>query len=157
LPTDDRGFIGVEPESRRVKGRGDMFSVGDAANFPIKQAFLALLQADAAADHLAAEIKGTKPEIDYEPMSMCVMEELNKATFAQVPLKYTGDPAKPVTVDTEDTDHYKVGVSPIWRVGKKVLGIYLPWRFGSGEPFHAGFAWNAMDLGLKVMSSIYAK
>jgi len=35
--------------------------------------------------------------------------------------------------------------------------MYLPWRFGSGKPFHAGFAWDAMDLGLKVMSRILAR
>lgn len=157
LPADDRGFLQVEPDSRRVKGRGDIFAVGDAADFPIKQAFLALLQAAAAAEHLAAEIAGRKPEVNFEPMSMCVMEELNKATFAQVPLKYTGDPARPVAVDAEDVEHYKVGVSPVWRAGKALLGLYLPWRFGSGEPFHAGFAWHAMDLGLKVMSTLYAR
>ena len=157
LASDDRGFLHVEAESRRVKGTSDIFAVGDAADFPIKQAFLALLQADAAADHLAAEIAGRKPEVNYEPMSMCVMEELNKATFAQVPLKYTDDPDRPVVVDVDDQEHYKVGVSPMWRVGKKLLGLYLPWRFGSGEPFHAGLAWDAMDMGLKVMAKIMAK
>ena len=157
LPSDDRGFIQVAADSRRVKGFENIFTVGDAADFPIKQAFLALLQADAAADHLAAEILGTKPQVDFEPMSMCVMEELNKATFAQVPLKYTGDLKNPVEVETEDAEHYKVGVSPAWRLGKKVLGFYLPWRFGHGEPFHAGFAWDAMDLGLKVMAKVLAR
>jgi sulfide:quinone oxidoreductase len=106
---------------------------------------------------LAAEIENRKPKVLYEPVSMCVMEEFNKATFAQVPLKYTGDPARPVAVDTDDTDHYKVGVSPLWRVGKKVLGYYLPWRFHSGEPFHAGLAWEAMELGLKAMSKVLAR
>lgn len=157
LPMDDRGFIRVTPDSRRVKGFADIFAVGDTADFPIKQAFLALLQGDAAADHLAADIENRKPKVPYEPVSMCVMEELNKATFAQVPLKYTDDPARPVGVDTEDTEHYKVGVSPLWRVGKKVLGFYLPWRFRSGEPFHAGLAWETMDLGLKAMSKALAR
>lgn len=158
LPQDTRGFIHVEPDSRRVKGSDSVFAVGDAADFPIKQAFLALLQGDAAAEHLAAEISGqaADPKAKFEPMSMCVMEELNRATFAQVPLKYTDDPEKPVTVDVEDTDHYKVGVSPLWRGGKTVLGLYLPWRFGSGEPFHAGFAWDVMDMGLKIMSKVMA-
>ncbi len=157
LPVDDRGFINVDPDSRRVIGRENIFAVGDAADFPIKQAFLALLQADAAADHLAAEIAGKKPEVDFEPMSLCVMEEFNRATFASVPLTYTDDPLKPVAVDEKDEAAYRVGVSPMWRLGKKVLGIYVPWRFGSGEPFHAGFAWDAMDLGLKVMSKFLAK
>jgi sulfide:quinone oxidoreductase len=157
LPSDDRGFVHVEPDSRRVQGHANIFVVGDAADFPIKQAFLALLQADAAASHLEAEINGEKPEVDFEPMSLCVMEELNRATFASVPLTYTGDPMKPVTVDEEGGAAYRVGVSPMWRLGKKILGIYVPWRFGSGEPFHAGFAWDAMDLGLKVMSKILAR
>jgi sulfide:quinone oxidoreductase len=159
LPIDDRGFIHVDPDSRRVKGQSDVFAVGDAADFPIKQAFLALLQGDAAAAHLAAQIEGRAPAVNakFEPLSMCVMEELNRATFAQVPLKYTGDPAKPVAVNTEDEEQYRVGVSPLWRVGKKILGLYLPWRFGSGEPFHAGLAWDAMDLGLKAMAKVMAR
>jgi NADH dehydrogenase FAD-containing subunit len=156
LPTDDRGFIHVDADSRRVKGHAEIFAVGDAADFPIKQAFLALLQGDAAGEHLAATITGKSAEVNFEPMSMCVMEELRKATFAQVPLKCTGDLASPVEVDVANEDHYKVGVSPLWRVGKKVLGIYLPWRFGSGKPFHAGFAWDTMDLGLKVMTRVLA-
>ena len=156
LPSDDRGFIKVLSDSRRVKGQDSIFAVGDAADFPIKQAFLGLLQADAAADHIAAEIESRPAENHFEPMSMCVMEELNKATFAQVPLEYTGDPLKPVAVDVDD-EQYKVGVSPIWRLGKRVLGLYLPWRFGHGEPFHAGFAWDAMDMGLKVMSKALAR
>ncbi|MEZ5307776.1 MAG: FAD-dependent oxidoreductase [Pyrinomonadaceae bacterium] len=158
LPMDDRGFITVEPDSRRVEGTDSIFAVGDGGNFPIKQAFLALLQGDAAGAHIAAEIEGRavgKTE-KFEPMSMCVMEEFDKATFAQVPLMYTSDPLKPVTVNLADTDHYKVGVSPLWRGGKKILGFYLPWRFGNGEPFHAGFAWDAMDLGLKLMSKVMA-
>ena len=156
---DDRGFIHVDADNRRIKGLKTVFAVGDAADFPIKQAFLALLQGDAAAEHIAAEITDpkAKPEFKFEPVSMCVMEELNKATFAQVPLKYTFDPLKPVTVDNDDPTHYKVGVSPLCRVGKKALGLYLPWRFGHGEPFHAGLAWDAMDMGLKVMSKFFAK
>lgn len=157
LPSDDRGFIDVHPDSRRVRGMDRIYAAGDAGNFPVKQAFLALLQADAAADHIAAEILGETAQLDFHPMSMCVMEEFDKATFAQVPLRYTGDPNKPVTVDLEDTEHYKVGVSPVWRVGKKILGAYLPWRFGHGEPFHSGFAWEAMELGLKVMAKVMAR
>ena len=156
LPIDDRGFVSVDRSTRRVESLERVYTVGDAGNFPIKQAFLALLQADAAADHIGAEILGRKAEVDFEPMSMCVMEQFDKAVFAHVPLRYTNDPQQPVAVDVSDTDHYKVGVSPLWRVGKSALGFYLPWRFGSGKPFHAGFAWNMMDLGLKAMSRVMA-
>ena len=41
LPVDDRGFVNVDPSSRRVVGFGPhLYAVGDAGNFPIKQAFL---------------------------------------------------------------------------------------------------------------------
>lgn len=154
LPLDARGFIRVERDSRRVQGRDRIFAAGDAADFPLKQAYLALLQAGAAADHIAAEIENRKPEVLFEPVTMCLMEEFDKATFAQVPLRYTGDPKKPVTVDLEDSEHYKIGVSPLWRAGKKALGLYLPWRFASGEPFHTGFARDIMDAGLKTMARV---
>ena len=157
LPTDDRGFIRVDPDSRRVQGFERIFAVGDAADFPVKQAFLALLQADAAADHIAAEILGRDPEIDFHPMNVYVMEQLDKATFAQIPMRYTSDPQRPVAVDLDDGEHYKAGVSPVWRAGKKFVGVYLPWRFGHGEPFHAGLGWDAMKLGLKVMSKVIAR
>ena len=157
LPRDEREFLKVDADSRRLTGLEREFAAGDVANFPIKQAFLALLQADAAADHIAAEVLGKQPTVDFHPLSMCVMEQFDKAVFAQVPLKYTDDTAKPVTVDVDDAEHYKVGVSPLWRLGKSVLGYYLPWRFESGKPFHAGFGWDVMDLGLKAMSKVLAK
>jgi sulfide:quinone oxidoreductase len=87
---------------------------------------------------------------------MCVMEQLDKATFAQVPLRLTGNAQRPVEVRPDAGDLYKVGVSPLWRLGKKLLGLYLPMRFRAGEPFHAGTAWQAMDVGLHAMSGVLA-
>lgn len=88
---------------------------------------------------------------------MCVMEQFDKATFAQVPLRVTGDPGRPVEVHPEADGDYKVGVSPVWRLGKKLLSVYLPLRFRAGEPFHAGSAWKMMDIGLKAMSGVLAE
>jgi sulfide:quinone oxidoreductase len=155
LPHDDRGFLKVLPESRRVEGHERIFAAGDNANFPIKQAFLALLQADAVADHIAADILHEQPRILFEPISMYVMEQLNKATFAQTRFTQQGEP---VTSEGngDAADCYKVGVSPMWRVGKKIMGTYLPWRFGHGEPFHTGITWEALDLGLKVAAKVMA-
>jgi sulfide:quinone oxidoreductase len=156
LPTDERGFIGTDLGTRQVVGQPDIYAVGDAGDFPVKQAFLAFLQADAAAEHLAARILGTAPQIAFEPTSMCVMEQFDKATFAQVPLRLTGLPAKPVEVRPDALGKYKVGTSPAWRLGKMVLGMYLPWRFNAGNPFHAGLPWRGMEMGLKVMSRVLA-
>ena len=143
--------------TRQVTGHPDIYAVGDAGDFPVKQAFLAFLQADAAAEHLSARILGAEPEIAFEPISMCVMEQFDKATFAQVPLKLTGVPEKPVEVDSAAAEAYKVGSYAAWRLGKKALGYYLPFRFALGNPFHAGVPWKGMEAGLKGMSSLMAK
>ena len=156
LPSDERGFLHTDPRTRQVVGEPDIYAPGDAGDFPVKQAFLALLQSDAVAEHLAAEITGREFASPFDPVSMCVMEMFDKATFAQVPLEVTGDPTRPVRVRPGADGDYKVGVSPLWRLGKKVLGFYLPMRFGAGEPFHAGAGWKAMDVGLKGMAGMLA-
>lgn len=156
LPSDDRGFIATELATRQVKGYPEIYAVGDAGDFPVKQAFLAFLQADAAAEHLAAQVLGTTPATAFDPVSMCVMEQFDKATFAQVPLRLTGVPEQPIEVRQDATGLYRVGSSSVWRLGKKLLGVYLPWRFGAGNPFHAGLPWKGMEAGLKVMSRVLA-
>ncbi|MCS7204914.1 MAG: FAD-dependent oxidoreductase [Leptospiraceae bacterium] len=156
LPSDDRGFIETNFEDRSVKGFNNIFAPGDAGDFPVKQAFLAFLQADAVANKIFADITNNPVNNLFDPVSMCIMEQFDKATFAQVPLKLTGDKNKPVEVDQSRIDLYKVGVSPMWRVGKKFLGLYLPTRFRNADPFHAGTAWKTMEIGLHAMSSILA-
>ncbi|HXF97834.1 MAG TPA: FAD-dependent oxidoreductase [Gaiellaceae bacterium] len=157
LPADERGFLETELGSRRVRGHERIFAPGDAGDFPVKQAFLAFLQADAVVGHIAADVQGRDPELVFTPVSMCVMEQFDKATFAQVPLALTGDPLQPVAVRADADGAYRVGVSPLWRLGKKVLGLYLNFRFRAGRPFHAGAPWKAMEVGLKGMSTILAR
>ena len=40
--------------------------------------------------------------------------------------------------------------------GRKVLGFSVPMCFRAGEPFHAGAAWQMMDVGIKDMSGVLA-
>jgi NADH dehydrogenase FAD-containing subunit len=157
LRADERGFLSTELESRRLVGHPRIFAVGDAGDFPVKQAFLAFLQADAAAEHLAAEVLGEQPQGGFDPVSMCVMEQFDKATFAQVPLRLTGDPTRPIEVRPDADGDYRVGSSKAWRAGKKMLGLSVPWRFSRGEPFHGGNFWRGMDAGLRAMSGALAK
>jgi sulfide:quinone oxidoreductase len=152
LPMDERGFLVTDLASRRVAHHPEVFAVGDAGDFPVKQAFLAFLQADAVAGRIAAEVAGTEPGADYDPVSMCVMEQFDKATFAKVPLRLTDDPARPIEVRPDANGAYRVGSSIAWRAGKKMLGISVPWRFRNGLPFHGGRFWDAMDLGLRAMA-----
>jgi sulfide:quinone oxidoreductase len=74
-----------------------------------------------------------------------------------VPLELTGDPQQPVAVRANANGTYRVGVSPLWRIGKKMLGIYLPFRFKAGKPFLAGPPWRGMELGLRGMSAALAR
>ncbi len=159
LPSDERGFLHVEPGTRRVAGEDGVYAPGDAGDFPVKQAFLAFLQAGAVAEDIAAQVdpKSARPGRTFQPTAMCVMEMLDKATFAQVPLRLTGDPAHPVDADGTVPDRYRVGVSRAWRLGKWAIGAYLPWRFGAGRPFHSGAPWAVMDAGLRVMSRTLAR
>jgi sulfide:quinone oxidoreductase len=156
LPSDDRGFLRTDLETRLVSGHDDIYAPGDAGDFPIKQAFLAFLQADAVADHIAAEVSGRAFAQPFDSVSMCIMEMFDKATFAQVPVEATGDPSHPVRVRADANGDYKVGTSPAWRLGKKMLGFSVPMRFAAGEPFHAGKAWQLMDVGIRAMSGMLA-
>jgi sulfide:quinone oxidoreductase len=157
LAADERGFLLTDQRTRRVSGQKRIYAPGDGGDFPVKQAFLAFLQADAVAEDIAAQVLGRPGECQFDPISMCVMEELDTATFAQVPLEVTGDADRPVAVRAGADGDYRVGVSPLWRVGKKLLGLYLPFRFRAGRPFHAGVPWRAMEVGLKGMSATLAR
>jgi NADH dehydrogenase FAD-containing subunit len=156
LPSDDRGFLRTNPDTRQVVDHDDIYAVGDAGDFPVKQAFLALLQADAVGEHIAQRVLGEEADAKFDPVSMCIMEQFDKATFAQVPLRETGDPDRPVAVREEHPELYKVGTGEIWRVGKKLLGSAIPGRFRLGQPFHAGASWAVLEGGVKMMSALFA-
>lgn len=157
LPSDDRGFLLTDSKSRQVQGFPDIYAVGDGGDFPVKQAFLALLQADAVSAHLAQRLLGHEPTAAFDPVSMCIMEQFDKATFAQVPLRLTGESDRPVIVRDDRLGDYQVGSGKVWRLGKKMLGTVLPARFRAGLPFHAGPSWTAMEAGIKVMAAAFAK
>ena len=156
LPSDERGFLLTEHDTRQVRGRSNIYAPGDAGDFPVKQAFLAFLQADSVAEHIAATAGMHSFDQPFDPVSMCIMEMFDKATFAQVPLELTGDPARPVRVRPDADGDYKVGTGTTWRLGKKMLGMSVPMRFHAGEPFHAGLGWQMMEVGLRGMSGMLA-
>jgi sulfide:quinone oxidoreductase len=78
-----RGFVRVAPETRQVEGRESVYAVGDASNYPVKQGFLALLQADAAAEHFAAELLGEEPAFAFEPRGTWLMKQFDQALLAE--------------------------------------------------------------------------
>ncbi len=136
LPNDERGYVRVVADSRRVVGQERVFAVGDAAAHPVKRAFLALLQADAAAEHIAADIEGRAPRMSFEAASATLMEAIQQTTFDQGRAK----PERRTAANQGGTfpDRIEVGISPLWRAGTRAVGFHLPWRLGPGEPFHTG-------------------
>lgn len=158
LPHDSRGFLLTEPQTRRVRRTDAVYAPGDAGDYPIKLGFLSLLQADAVADDIAHRIDPEAVEVPrrFDPVGLYVMEMSDGAVFTKVPLTLAGDPAQPVRVGDDGAGEYRVGVSPVWRLGKKALGVYLPHEFRAGRPFLGGLPRGAAALGFKGMSKALA-
>jgi NADH dehydrogenase FAD-containing subunit len=154
LPLDEHGFIRVENDTRQVAGHPEIYAPGDAGDFPLKDPFLALLEADAAAEHIAAVVTGREFKRPFDPVTMQIIDMLDEAAFAQVPLAETGDPDHPVGVRPGAEADYKVDLSHRWRAAKRVFSSYLLMQFAAGEPFQAGPGWRFMDFGVHAMAGM---
>ena len=152
LPVDERGFLRTEPATRQVVNHPDIYAVGDASDYPIKQAFLALLQADAAAEHLAACVLQTEPAFRFDPKGLWLMEQLDQAVFAEVPLNERGEVE---SLDTEDST-YEVDQLPAGQLQRMLVSAHLPrhLRHFGANPLYAGLFWKGTKVGLKVLSHL---
>jgi NADH dehydrogenase FAD-containing subunit len=157
LPVDEHGFVRVDSATRQVVGHPELYAPGDAGDFPFKDSFLALLQADAAAHHIAATVTRRRFNGPFEPTSMQVIDMLDKAAFAQLPLETTGDPDHPVRLRSGGAEEYKLGVSRRWRAAKRTFSSYLLMQFAAAEPFRAGPGWRFMDLGVRATAGMLAE
>jgi sulfide:quinone oxidoreductase len=157
LPIDGRGFLRVESGTRQVLGHPELYAPGNAGDFPLKDAFLALLQADAVADHVAAVVTTGAFKRPFDAVGVNIIDMLDRAAFAELPLELTGDPDHPVRLRSGAEAEYKVGVSPQWRMGKRMFASYLLMRFAAGEPFRAGPGWRLMDVGMRAMAGMLAE
>lgn len=63
---------GLRQSVERIVSRGKAGTrMGDGGDFPVKQAFLAFLQADAAAESIVADVRGAAaPKVTFDPVSM---------------------------------------------------------------------------------------
>lgn len=112
LPHDQNGFMPID-EMTRVLDETDVYCVGDAANYPIKQGGLATQQADVAAQHVAA-LAGAA--LTPQPFRPILRGRLLTGGAEQFLVKEVGRP----TGRTSDT--------PLWWPPTKVSGRYLtPW------------------------------
>jgi sulfide:quinone oxidoreductase len=72
VPGDPDGFVHVD-ERGRVPGLPDVYAIGDAATFPIKQGGLAAQQADAVATLIARAAGASVPEPSMRPLLRAVL------------------------------------------------------------------------------------
>lgn len=154
LPMDARGFLCVAPENRAVTGFDGVFAPGDAGDFPLKQAYLAFLQSHAAGEAIAGALTGEGPREGFDPVSLYLMDDLERATFARVPLDYSGRTAEAVGLRRGGAAGYQVSVARLWRLGKKRLGDAVVRQFRAGDPFQAGAGWSAKRAGLERLGSL---
>ena len=154
LPMDERGFLRVAPDSRAVTGFDGIFAPGDAGDFPLKQAYLAFLQSHAVAEAIVGAVTGDGPRENFDPVSLYLMDDLERATFARVPLDYSGRTADALGLSRGGDAGYQVSVARLWRLGKKRLGDAVVRRFRAGDPVHAGAGWAAKRAGLEKLGSL---
>jgi sulfide:quinone oxidoreductase len=125
LPSDERGFLTCQPADRSVAGQADVYAPGDAGDFPVKQAFLAVTEARAVATALAARIKGRPVDSEFQPTAFCVLDTVDKGILVDAPLTAEGQ----VRVDR---DRVLSGLA--WRGAKHALASYVPMRYRHGRP-----------------------
>ncbi|HMB90050.1 MAG TPA: FAD-dependent oxidoreductase [Rhodothermales bacterium] len=141
LPTDADGFLRTELKTRQVIGHDAIYAVGDGSDYPVKQAFLALLQADAAVEHLAAWLLGTQPDFVFEPSSLWMMEQFGQALFAQVPLGS----------DEEAEQESHIESVPPGLHQRVALRAHLPWQARTNNPLYAGLLWKGTRTGRNLL------
>jgi sulfide:quinone oxidoreductase len=67
LPSDPRGFVRSAPDGS-VPGADDVWAIGDAGAFPVKQGGIACQQADAAAAAIARRLGAEVAPVPFEPV-----------------------------------------------------------------------------------------
>jgi sulfide:quinone oxidoreductase len=111
LPADSEGFVPVDAHGR-VEGVEDVYVVGDAANYPVKQGGLATQQADAAAEAIAAQLGGPGPARPFRPVLRAVLLTGSAPLYLRANLH---DEHRPPEVTPE----------PLWTPPGKIAGRYL--------------------------------
>ncbi len=112
LPSDESGFIRID-DYARVVGYDNVYAVGDATDFPIKQGGIATQQADAAVETIAAcLIAGVKPSV-FQPL----LRGMLLTGVAPIYLR--------AGVTGTSSGYGELGANPLWWPPTKIAGRYL--------------------------------
>ncbi len=120
IPQTVDGFIPVDAHGR-VQGVDDVFAAGDVTNFPVKQGGIATQQADAAADHIAADAGAPVDRMPFRPILRGLLLTGQQPRFLRHEIDFR---ARPTSIASPQ---------PLWWPPAKIVGRHL-------APFLAGFA-----------------
>jgi sulfide:quinone oxidoreductase len=135
LPTDARGFIPVDGYCR-VAGVEDVFAVGDATAFPIKQGGLATQQADTVAEVLAARGGAPVTPGPFRPVLRGLLLTGGAPLYLRSQLTPTGEPtpAGQSARRVARRPSAEVSSRALWWPPGKVAGRYLAPLLATARP-----------------------
>jgi sulfide:quinone oxidoreductase len=113
LPADGHGFVRSAPDGA-VPEAPDVWAVGDAGSFPVKQGGIACQQADAAAAAIARDLGVDAPELPFAPALRGWVWDGGAGHFLRADLRGGRDESSGVA-----------GRSPLWWPVAKVGGRFL--------------------------------
>ena len=114
LPSDSLGFVRAGSDCR-VAGAPDVFVVGDAGPFPVKQGGIACQQADAVASLIARELGAAVDAIPFEPVLRGWLWDGDHGRFMRADLPGGRDESTGVTSREQ----------PLWSPSGKVACRFL--------------------------------
>lgn len=139
IAVDQRGFYRTHEATRQSLTSDDIYAVGDGSDYPVKQGFLALLQADTAAEHIASRILDVPPEFTFAPSTFWMMDELGATLLAH-------------GLYREEVD--EVESLPEGRLSRLEVMGYLPKHSRLGQPLYAGLLWKGTEIGLRMLEQL---
>jgi sulfide:quinone oxidoreductase len=107
LPADADGFVPVDQHGA-VPGADDVWAAGDATTFPVKQGGIAVQQADAVAEAVAARLGASIRPAPFRPVLRGML--------------LTGDSPRFMQTDGDDS---LVAGGPLWWPPSKIAGGWL--------------------------------
>lgn len=142
LATGDRGFYQTDHDSRRLVSTDHIYAVGDGSDYPVKQGFIALLQADAAAEHITSAILDREPMFTFSATLFWLMEEFDQVLFARA---------------EEDVNEVEVDNLPTGRLRRLEAMGYLPRQQRLGNPLYSGLLWKGTEIGLTLVKQLESR
>jgi NADH dehydrogenase FAD-containing subunit len=98
IPHDPGGFVAVD-EHGRVLGLEDVYAAGDVTSFPVKQRRIAIQQADAVAEALAAAAGAAVEPQPFDPGMQSVPSRYEDKTIG----RYLGPLLDSLSAEAEST------------------------------------------------------